>query len=689
MSNDFTGSATNVVQAEHISGGVHFHQAPERDLPVPRQLPPRITHFTNRVGIQTQLNSWLDETGDDRAGLITGSGGVGKSSLTTYWAYRVRERFPDGDLFLDLRGYHDRGRLSADEALEQLLRSLGVTGEDLALDTEAKAALYRSLLHGRRMLIVLDNAVTAEQVRPLLPGSPTCRVLVTSRNLLASLTAREGAHRMPLDVLSPEHAIELLRSTTGADRIDVEPEAAAELARYCGHLPLALRIAAERLVAEAHLGVAELVEELADERARLDALSTEDESNAVRAVLSWSYRNLPAESARLFRLLGLTGAPDIGLEAAAALADLPRAKTRRLLSDLTGAHLLDEHRARRYRFHDLTALYASECAEHDEPAEERDAAVRRLLSWYLHTTITASWRAAPEFSRIPMRTPEQAGEVPDFPDRPSALRWYDEERENLLAAVRLAADRGEHLHAWQLPTSLFGFLLVRWPLADWMETHRIGLAAARELDDPQAEAWMLTCTAIARRSLRDNETALAELQRAIELWQRTGPAWAHAWALRDLGELHFKMGRDAEADEVLERALAAHVELGDDYGEATTLAVLAKAEHRLGQHDEALRHLQRTLELRRAHDDSRNEASCLHHIGRVLGALGRTDEAHEHLERALELHRRLEFGLGEAEAREFLGELLQASGRSDEAREQLRLAAQRYDEMGVPHELAG
>ena len=688
--NEFAGTASNLVQAGHISGGVHFHRSAPPDVPVPRQLPARVAHFTDRTGPLARLDSWLDDAEDaTAAGLVVGAGGVGKSSLITHWAHRVRERFPDGDLFLDLRGYHDRGRCTADEALDQVLRSLGVPGEDLALGTDAKAALYRSMLHSRRMLVVLDNAGTMDQVRPLLPGSPTCRVLVTSRSHLTSLTAGEGAHRMSLDVLPPEHALALLRSTAGTGRIDAEPDAAAELAGYCGYLPLALRIAAERLVVAEHLGVAELVEELADERDRLDALTTDDDAGAVRAVLSWSYRSLPSETARAFRLLGLAGGPDIGLDAAAALVDLSRARTRRVLGALVGAHLLEEHRPQRYRFHDLTALYAAECARRDETAAERDAAVHRLLSWYLHATVAASWRAAPEFSRIPMRTPDPAGEVPEFADRLGALHWYDAERENLLAVVRLAEERWEHVHAWQLPTALFGLLLVRRPLADWVETHRIGLAAARALGDLQAEAWLLTSSAIAHRHLRDDGAALRDLQRAIELWQQVGPAWAHAWALRDLGELQVRAGRDAEADEVLERALAAHVELGDEYGEATTLSVLAKAEHRLGQHDEALAHLHRAIEIRRAHDDARNEASCLHHIGRALGALGRTDEALAHLHRALELHGQLESRFGEAEAREFLGELLRAIGRPEEAREQFHLAAERYDELGVPHDLAG
>lgn len=689
--NVFSGSASNVVQAGSISGGVHIHQQQQQDAPVPRQLPPPVTHFTDRETALTRLDSWLAQPVESVAppGLIVGSGGVGKTSLAGYWAHRVRARFPDGDLYLDLRGHHVDRRRSADEALDEVLRALGVPGERLPAGADAKAAMYRSMLYGRRMLIVLDNAATVEQVRPLLPSSPTCRVLITSRNQLTSLT-REGADRMPLDVLPPDHAIELLRLTAGADRIDAEPEAATELARYCGFLPLALRIAAERLVASSHLRVAELVEELADERERLDALAVdEDEFSSVRAVFSWSYYALPADAARLFRLLGLAEGPDIGLDAAAALTGLSRTRTRRLLETLVGAHLVDEHQPQRYRCHDLLSAYAAECAERDETADEREAAVRRLLAWYLHAIIAASWQAAPSFTRIEMDIPESPGGVPEFADRPSALHFYDTERQNLLAAVRLAAARGERVLAWQLPVAMFAFLLSRRPMADWLETHRIGLAAAQELGDELAEAWLLTSNAIARGTLQESQAALADLERAVPLWQRVGPEWAQAWALRDLGGVYYSLGRDAEADQALERALAMHVEQGDEWGEATALSSLAKAEYRLGQFDEAIPHLRRAIEIRRSHGDRRNEASCLSDIGLVLAGIGQTTEAIEHLEQALRIHREVEFGFGEAQDLERLADLYERTGRTEDAREQRRLAAQLYDELGVPHALAG
>ncbi|MFR9727621.1 ATP-binding protein [Saccharopolyspora sp. MS10] len=688
--NVFSGNARHVVQAGEIKGGVHFH-VPAPEIPVPRQLPARVAHFTDRETGLAELDSWLAEPTSTAAPawLIVGSGGVGKTSLAAHWAHRVRDRFPDGDLYLDLRGHHSGRRREADEALDEVLRALGVSGDRCPVDVDAKSSLFRTLINARTMLIVLDNAASAEQVRPLLPGSASCRVLITSRNRLPSLTVREGAARMSLDVLPPEHSLALLRKAAGADRIDAEPDAAAELARYCAHLPLALRIAAERL-AGSRRRIADLVEELADERERLNALtSDEDDLTTVRAVFSWSYRSLPPEAARLFRLLGLAAGPDIGLGAAAALAGLPRATTRRVLDSLTGAHLLEEHRPDRYRFHDLLGLYAAERAQRDGRSAEREAAVRRLLSWYLHAVTAASWAAEPSFTRLPMDLPRAPGAVPEFADRPTALHFYDDERENLVAAVRQAADRGELVLAWQLPVAMFAFMLARRPLTDWLVTHRTGLGAARAVGDGLAEAWLLTSTAIARETLGDHAAALADLERAVPLWRRLGPPWAQAWALRDLGKLYCAMGRDAEADDALERALAMHVELGDDWGEATTLSVLAQAERRLGQYDEALDHLRRAIEIRRARGDRRIEATSLSEMGAVLGDLGRAEEAFAHVERALELHRAVEYAYGEALDHERLAELCERGGRDEEAREHRRTAAALFEELGIPRPPTG
>src|SRR6266567_2006249 len=567
--NELSGSAANVVQARDISGGVHFHSG-SVPLPVPRQLPPDVMYFTNREKYMAQLHAWLDAPYQHIAPpeVIAGIGGVGKTSLAAHWAHQVRDRFPDGDLYVDLRGYHVERSISAEEALDQLLHALEVPTGRIPVGLDGKSALYRSILYDRRMLIILDNAATVEQIRPLLPGSPTCRVLVTSRSRLEGLTTREGAHRMPLDVLPPERAIDLLRQIAGEDRVQDDPAAAAELARYCGYLPLALRIAAERLVTSPYFSIADIVAQLADARERLNELGTDDEFTTVRSVFSWSYRALPPDLARMFRLLGLPAGPDISVGAAAALADVTDRQARQQLDKLVGAHLLQEIGPQRYRFHDLLRVYSSECAEADESETDRQDAVRRMLTWYLHAVDVASHAIAPHIFRIPFHLPGPVGRTPEFSDRLAALRWCDAEKPNLMSTPGQAADIGEHVLAWQLPVVFLEFLLVRRPFLEWIATHQIGLESARLSGDLPAQAWLQTSVSIAHRELMQYELALENLQRALVDWRTIGIRWAEAWALRDTGSIYRLLNRPDEAISVLLEALAIHTAEGDSWGQA-------------------------------------------------------------------------------------------------------------------------
>ncbi|MBP2330432.1 tetratricopeptide (TPR) repeat protein [Kibdelosporangium banguiense] len=684
--NELSGSAVNVVQARDISGGVHIHHIAVAELPIPRQLPPDVGHFVDREKHIERLHVWLD-TPHDRAApaeVIAGAGGVGKTSLAAHWAHQVRDRFPDGDLYLDLRGYHVERSLSASEGLDYVLRALGVTGERLPVALDAKAALYRSMLHGRRILVLLDNAATTEQIRPLLPGSPTCRVVITSRSRLTGLMIKEGAHRMPLDTLPPDRAIELLEQVAG-DRVRDDPASTAKLAEYCGHLPLALRIAAERLVASPHLTVADLVEELAEERERLDALdSGDDEFTNVRAVFSWSYRALPADAARMFRLLGLVTGPDISGAAAAVLAGLPAVKARRVLDALVGAHLLQVNGPHRYRFHDLLRVYAAHCAENDESETDRQAALHRLFTWYAYSIEAAAQVITPHFSRIPISVAEPVAPAPDFPDRLTALHWCDSEQANLVAAVQQAADVGEHTLAWQMPVGLFAFCLVRRPLADWVTTHLVGLASVRHDGDRLAEVWLQNSIALAYRDLRQYDSALEYFQLALAGWRAEGVRWGEAWALRDIGGVYNLLGRNAEAIGTLNESLAIHLEEDDTWGEATALALLARANHSLGQFEQALPQLDRALEIRRDHGDQRNVGNALNDLSQLHDSLGQFDQAMAEAEEALDIHRAVEYWHGEATAHERLAAVLDHTGQAEAAAEHWRAAITLYDKLGDP-----
>jgi tetratricopeptide (TPR) repeat protein len=683
--NDMTGSADNVVQARDISGGVHIHHgAPP--LPVPRQLPPDIVYFTDREAYLAQLHAWLDTPYEYAAPpeVIAGIGGVGKTSLAAHWAHRVRDRFPDGDLYVDLRGYHLERAVTAEEALDQLLRGLGISAERIPVGVDAKAALYRSLLHNRTMLVILDNAATVDQIRPLLPGSPGCRVLVTSRSQLTGLTAREGAHRIPLDVMPPERAIELLTHIVGPERVQDDPDASAELVRYCGYLPLALRIAAEHLVTSPYFSVADIVAQLAQAHERLDTLATDDDFTTVRSVFSWSYRALPPDVARAFRLLGLPTGPDISARAAAVLIGVTDAKARQLLTKLVDAHLLQRNESGRYRFHDLLRVYAAECAEADEPEAERRAAVHRLLIWYARAVDATSEAIAPHLNRVPANLPESGDAPPEFPDRLTALRWCDEEYPNIVAAAGQAAEMGEHSLVWQLPVVLFAYLLVRRPFTDWIAMHDAGIAAAESTGNPAAKVWLQTSIALPQREAQEYDLALENLRSAMVGWRRMRQPWGEAWALRDIGRIYHLLDRVPEAVDAIESALAIHIAEGDTWGEAVARTMLALAHHSLGHADEALADLHRAIEIFRSHGDQRNVAGNMCNLGMVHSSVGQTEQAREYLEQALAINRAGDLWHGEAVAHEQLGVILRQSGQTESGDEHLRAAVLLYDSLGDP-----
>ncbi|MBM7775950.1 tetratricopeptide (TPR) repeat protein [Actinokineospora baliensis] len=662
--NRLAATSSNVVQAHTVVGGVHFSTTPVA-LPVPRQLPADTAHFNDREKYLASLGDWLDSPAPVVPTMIVGIGGVGKTSLATHWAHRVRDNFPDGDLYLDLRGYHADEAVPAEDALEQILRSLDIPGERIPVGTEPRAALYRSLVYGKRILIVLDNAATPQQVRPLLPGSPTCRVLITSRSRLTGLATREGAQRMALDVLPPQRAVEVLARIAGAERVAAEPGAAADLAHSCGYLPLALRIVGSRLAANESLSLSEFAEELRQER--LDALTDdEDPTAAVRVVFSLSYRTLQPDVARLFRLLGVAPGADIGLDAVAALADLPVAAARRLLDALVNAHLVREDSPKRYRFHDLLRVYAAERAAEDQ---ERAEALRRLLTWYAQVADAAARVFAPNFTRIDIGLPGPRRPLPTFAGRAEALHWCDLERANLVDAVGQAERAGELTLAWQLPVTMFGDFLVRRPLNDWVETHLVALRAAEAAEQPLALAWLHTSIALAYRGLRDYTTALEHFNLAREGWQELGERWAQAWALRDIGDVQHLLGDVTSAVATLSEALELHIAEGDSFGEATALRLLGAAQDSLGDYEAALASLQRSLEIRKEHGDQRNVAMVYTALSGVHNSMDDPTTALDYATQALPIAETLDDWHTEARAHDALGDALAKLDRVAEARE--------------------
>jgi DNA-binding SARP family transcriptional activator len=459
----------------------------------PRQLPPGTAEFTGRLEYLDRLDAIGTTTAAVPLVMISGAAGSGKTTLAVHWAHRRAGHFPDGQLFVDLQGHSADKPMDPAEALRRFLRGLGTAPEQVPHDEDEATALYRSLLAGKRVLIVADNAGSAGQLRPLLPGTPGCLVLVTSRSRLPGLLASSGATPVTLGPLSETEAVSLLRKLLGDARVDAEPAAAAQIAARCVYLPLAVRVAAERAAHRPRLALAGLAGELAAKHDRLDALSTgEDRDTTVRSVLSWSYRGLQPAAARMFRLLGLHPGADISIPAAAALADVSAAAAARLLEALAEVHLLEETAPGRYRLHALLRAYAAERAAQDETPSSRDAAIARMLTWCLHTVVAAADRVLmPGRGHISLTRPPRHCEPLAFAGYEQALAWADAEHATLVGAVSQAARAGCDDIAWQLVLALGSYFELRKPWTEWIACSRTGRAAAIRAGNRRAEGWML------------------------------------------------------------------------------------------------------------------------------------------------------------------------------------------------------
>jgi tetratricopeptide (TPR) repeat protein len=686
------GASGNVVQARDIAGDVHLHQAaPDKPWPRPRQLPPDITFFTDRAEALATLDTLLAAPTDKNSApvvisAIGGAGGMGKTSLAIRWGHRMRDRFPDGDLYVNLRGYDSGVPVTPEQALDGFLRALDVPGERIPQDLDARAALYRSLVADRRMLIIVDNAATAEQVRPLLPGTGTCLTLITSRSRLSGLLARQGGARIALDVLPPDQAGTLLRQVIGQERVDEEPDAVAELARRCAYLPLALRIAAERVADRPHLTVADLVDDLAEESERLDVLAVDDDENTqVRTVFSWSYRALSPEVARVFRLLGLHPGPDISLPAVAALTGLSIAKARRHLAALTNAHLLDEVTRNRYQFHDLLRTYAAECAEADEPADDRDAAARRLLEWYLHTAHAALRAMHPNHPDLPIDAPSAACLPLSFADQDRGMAWLDAEQTNLIAAIHYAASREYDTIACQLPLAVNYFLKMRYLPAQLIIINQLGLSSARRVGRQRNEFWtLLNIGQIYWDLLGRLAEAIPYYESAAAVARAAGYKWEGGTAIGDLGIVELALDRSGIAIEHFQEALKLRREIDDVAGQAVYHVYLGSALSRQRRFTEAIDEGRKGLTIHRRTGNRLGEGFALFKIGEICIDMGRFDDAVEHLRKSLDIYREFGYRRRFADINTALGEAFRGKARLSEARDAWHEALTILDDSGAP-----
>jgi DNA-binding SARP family transcriptional activator/tetratricopeptide (TPR) repeat protein len=655
---------------------------PRSTVPVvPRQLPAPPPWFTGRTRDLATLTTTLGppmDTGNAVAiSVIGGTAGIGKTSLALHWAHQHLDQFPDGQLHVNLRGFDPTGQPTTPvTALRGFLDALGVDPRARPTDLDAQVGLYRSLVTDKRMLIVLDNAADTAQVTPLLPGSGPCTVVVTSRRRLASLITKYGARSLDLDVLSDAEARDLLARQLVGDRLAGQPHALTELLNYCAGLPLAISIVAARARSHPDFPLSVLADELRDQTSRLDALDAGDTDANLRAVLSWSHHALSTQTARVFGLLGLAPGPDISLPAAVSLTALSTAQARMVLRDLENAHLLQQYIPGRYRMHDLVRLHAAELGQRDRMSDD---AMHRIADFYLHTAVAGDQLLTPLRAQIQIEPPAHGCEPDPPPDEVMALAWFNAEHQNLLAAQRMAFDRGWYDRVWQLAWALSPFYMRRGGLYDNLEAWRIGLAATEALSDFPASALAHRFLGRAYGRLGRYDDDVAHLQQALALLRQTkdlfGQAHTHrslAWARAQQGHEKLALGHavralrlyqavnapvwEAEARslvgwhysqsgeydlarEYCEKGLALHREHHNQEAEANALDSLGYIAHHAGQHAAAIGYYAEALAIQRERHDVTQEADTLVHLGEAQSAAGKADEARQALYQALALYR--------------------------------------------------
>jgi tetratricopeptide (TPR) repeat protein len=617
---------------------------------------------------------------------VAGTAGVGKTAIAVQWAHQVAGSFPDGQLYVNLRGYDPEQPMTAAEALARFLRDLGMHGSDIPAEVGERAACYRSLLAGRRMLIVLDNAGQAEHVRPLLPATPGCAAVVTSRDALAGLVARDGARRLDLDLLPVGDAVTLLRALVG-ERVDQEPDAVAVLVAQCCRLPLALRVAAEMASARPGSSLADLAAELADTEHRLDLLDVGgDPRAAVRTVFSWSIRHLDPDAARAFPILSLHPGPDLDRYAAAALTGTSLRRARQLLALLGRAHLIQPAGPGRYAMHDLLRDYGRELAGTDDRDEERRSAVARLLDYYVHATATAMGALYPGEKHQRPAIPSTATAEPALTEPSAARAWLDTELACLVIATGYAAKEGWPGYAIHLSATLFRYLDAGGHFPEAVTIHGHARAAARQAADAAAEAGALSDLGHAEMRQGLYQDAARHFEQALPLSRQAGDRRSEAVAVSSLGILAVRMRHYEQAADHYELALNLYRETGNRFAEAAGLSNLGGALMRLGRFEQAASYLEQALALCRDTGNQVGETGVLLYLGEVHLRQGRYEKVPAYLERVLDLCRIAGDRLSEASALTGLGEADLRQGRYQQAARRLTTALAMCRDMGARFE---
>ncbi|TVT61599.1 tetratricopeptide repeat protein [Amycolatopsis rhizosphaerae] len=653
---------------------------------VPRQLPADVGRFAGRVSELARLDESVSADGAPAKGtvLVTGGAGVGKTTLAVHWAHQIRERFPDGQLYMNLRGFHPGGRaVPPEEAVLGFLEALSISPQQVPATAEARFGLYRSLLADKRMLIVLDNARNADQVRPLLPGTKGCLAVVTSRNPMPGLVA-DGACPLPLGLLSEGEAREMLDGRIDPVRLAAEPAAVEKIVTLCARLPLALAIAAARAAANPTFPLSVLADELTQAQDQLDGFDMGDPVTDVRSVFSWSYRVLRPEAAKMFRLLGLHPGPHVTIAAAASLLGVPPREARPLLAELVRAQLITEHRPGQYGFHDLLRAYAAELARHEDAVPDRVAAAHRMFDHYLHTAhhgrlaIRDHWRGIVLPEPVPGVTVPPAG-------RAEVSSWFFSEYPVLVEIIKLASVTGFDRHVWQLAHTIASaqwYSDARW--LGGLDLQYRALEAAERTGDTEGRALAYRGLAVVLFSQRKPAESYKALLRAEELFAQLGKVWYQADAHSGMNTTCDRQGRFVEALRHAERALELFHEIGDTRGEAISLNDIGWSYVRQGKYDLAINYCRRAITILEGEGDDVRLGTTLDSLGYAYHNLGQYREAIVWYEQAIERYRRVRSLSYESRTLNRLGDSHLACGEKDDAARVWRLALDLLEELRQP-----
>ncbi len=653
---------------------------PRRAVAVPRRLPKDISDFTGHDELFRQLDALTDaDRGETNIVVLTGMPGVGKTTLAVHWAHQRRHRFPDGQLYLNANAYGSGAPVEPVEALGRFLSALDVPAERIPVSVDERRDRLNQLLAGRRMLIVLDNVRDSGHARSLIPTSGTCVTLITSRTRLTALTIRDGARSLTISPFPDNDCLALLRRVIGTARAAAEPAALQALARLSGGLPLALRIIGERVAVRPRASIADLVEELSAHL--LDSECEDEEEASLRSAFAWSYDALGPEPARLFRLLGLYPGSSISPEAGGAMLGAGVDDAERLLNTLARVHFINHDTVRRYRFHDLLRLFAAERASREERVDEQRQAMRRLLDWYVLTTVNAAWVLAPDRPLVPdLPAPEDVRPLAFNADA-EAMKWCEAERGNIGAVTRWATAHGFHRHAWQIPGAIHEIFDRYGRQQDVLHLHELALVSVRRDGHPVGEIGTLNNLAATYFMIHDYRRAAESFEACIQLARELGDTNAEIPCAHNLASVHLRMGNTGEAVRLSNQVLDACRKGSNASGEASALHRLGDAYRLMKRYDEAVTYYLDALAIRQRIGALRGQGVTHGEIAALYLETGQPELALEHCREALAMHDRTRDEAARCDALTTMADIERALARYEDAVRDAKDAITLSDEM--------